>query len=440
MYLFFFGGENVMADQPPHEKPDTNQEPQTDATSLSDSGDKKAVLDKSYLLLVRHGEVDRTKNYEPLTKRGVRVATSIARSVKEHLDHLPENCEIRVGRLVYSPSQHARESAGIILAALRLNQKVADEEGCSNLSPQIWWRNRNVVSDICKELIAMLDRWRQNDSPQYNAIILVGHEPQLGWISEEILGGPVPIFRSEIVCLEWTRGWRDVLKVLPCVNPWRVAWSAGPSDPRTEKQLLEKIKAKMDAARLLGTFITLLLPIVLGILTDEMNFEYVTKDVVRICLLGCWVSSWVSATFSDPLMVIHDCLSAIGWNPYKQLLVLTVGLLLAAAVLYFTAMYQYDTLLMPKRFWTSSLKGSNPRWLPIRPPSSSTLVLYHNMLRIWNVIFTPATVLVIVSVVALAALVLHIDFLDFLIAGIGVGFLLYFGSIRRGRSNLGIED
>jgi hypothetical protein len=53
----------------------------------------------------------------------------------------------------------------------------------------------------------------------------------------------------------------------------------------------------------------------------------------------------------------------------------------------------YDTLLMPRRFWSESPVGADkrPGWIVERPPSSASWILYQNMLHVWKRQFIPAT-------------------------------------------------
>jgi hypothetical protein len=94
------------------------------------------------------------------------------------------------------------------------------------------------------------------------------------------------------------------------------------------------------------------------------------------------------------------------------------GLLLAALALYLMAMYAYDRLLMPTRFWAElpPRRGDRPRgdsWLPRRPPSSSAWVVYRNMMRTWYTFFTAATALVAIALAVLGAALLRLDVGDF---------------------------
>ena len=70
------------------------------------------------------------------------------------------------------------------------------------------------------------------------------------------------------------------------------------------------------------------------------------------------------------------------------------------------AMYAYDSLLMPTRFWGEKIPNDKERnkkrnWLPQRPPSSSIWILYKIMIRIWKKLFTPAAISVVFGIIFL---------------------------------------
>ena len=78
-----------------------------------------------------------------------------------------------------------------------------------------------------------------------------------------------------------------------------------------------------------------------------------------------------------------------------------------AEVLYLSSIYAYDSLLMPSRFWAEGEGVGEAAWVPQRPPSSENYVLYSNMLRIWNWLFTPATYALVGGLGLLAYAVVH---------------------------------
>ena len=129
---------------------------------------------------------------------------------------------------------------------------------------------------------------------------------------------------------------------------WDLAWTIGPTEDEVTKSLLEKIKSKMDVAKVLGG-------VVVAVFTFLVQ-QFLEKGVP------------------------------------SSLALLALLVIAAAAALYFAALFSYDSLLMPSRFWGGGKPSdARPRWLAWRPPSSRTRVLQQNMLRTWNLQFVPAT-------------------------------------------------
>jgi len=73
--------------------------------------------------------------------------------------------------------------------------------------------------------------------------------------------------------------------------------------------------------------------------------------------------------------------------------------LFLSLLLYLTTMCCYDSLLMPRRFWSESSAGTEnrPRWIVARPPSSASWILYQNMLHVWQWQFIPATFFLVIG-------------------------------------------
>jgi hypothetical protein len=95
------------------------------------------------------------------------------------------------------------------------------------------------------------------------------------------------------------------------------------------------------------------------------------------------------------------------------------SILSALISLVFTAatLFSYDSLLMPSKFWSESSElGDEPssrlkrflgklppkwtvsRWSVSRPPSPAHVVLFYEMVHVWNVFFIPAVILAFVAI------------------------------------------
>ncbi|MEU6393639.1 hypothetical protein [Streptomyces sp. NPDC046939] len=149
--------------------------------------------------------------------------------------------------------------------------------------------------------------------PAGNAVLVVGHQPTLGRLADELLhaGRHIPLGRtstpldpSGIVCVAITgEGARK--------KAW-IAWAISYDDAAAAAAVREKITLKMSTAKSFGGLLTIALTVVLGVLVDS-------KKV---------------GTLDHRLLLFQ----------------LSAGLYLLAAGLYIVTMYNYDSLLMPTRF------------------------------------------------------------------------------------------
>lgn len=251
---------------------------------------------------------------------------------------------------------------------------------------------REAVKCIEEELDALGDG--------RNTLLVVGHQPQMGWISgylsaDRRLGGgngAVPFSPSEVVCL----------RLKPTRQGWRgsLAWTLTPDDSKALAAVSDKVKGKMESAKLLSAVITLALTALLGALLDTTRWARLGEP--RAALAGLSYSG-------------------------RGAIQLAFVLLLTALALYLLTMYSYDSLLMPPRFWAEGpqrgpeessrwpfvdrvvRRRTRGAWLPRRPPSSSAWVVFRNMQRTWNWLFTPANVLVALAFVVLAGALLRLE-------------------------------
>jgi hypothetical protein len=226
--------------------------------------------------------------------------------------------------------------------------------------------------------------WADVDRPAGNAVLVIGHQPHLGWLSDALLrrgrwwrfrSFAVPFSRAELVCLAFqTPRWTSKRPHWPR-RAGRVLWTITPDDARAAENVRDKIRSKMETAKLLSGVITFGLGALLAVLLDP--------------------AKWAKITARGPLQVAS-------------------GLLLVALVLYLATMYAYDRLLMPERFWgeqrprPTGLLHRGGGWLVQRPPSSAAWVLYMNMMRVWRGLFTTATACVVAALGLLSATVLHL--------------------------------
>jgi phosphohistidine phosphatase SixA len=233
--------------------------------------------------------------------------------------------------------------------------------------------------------------------------LLVGNDPLISWLASKLCKEDFAVSRGELVCFEATsRG------------QWRPAWTVDPNGEKTYDAIVSKIESKMNSAKVLGAVITALL-------------VFLIQNVIR----------------DRPV-----------WLEWTSL-----GALATSAGMYFAALFLYDGLLMPPRYWASAIPARrSPRWSTRamkrikegrpgleRPPSSSARVLQQAMLRIWNRMFVPATLTLGLGIALLIiAAPLH-DRTAFVpdsraYAGAAVWVLFIVGWVAANRPKLGVSD
>jgi hypothetical protein len=118
-----------------------------------------------------------------------------------------------------------------------------------------------------------------SESPNGNTVLVVGHQPHLGWLSDALLRRgrvwrwrslAVPFGRAELVCLAFP-------KPYSLRRRWyrrgRVLWSLTPDDKKAAEEIRNKIKSKMDTAKTLSGVITFGLGALLGLLLDSTRWS-----------------------------------------------------------------------------------------------------------------------------------------------------------------------
>jgi hypothetical protein len=221
------------------------------------------------------------------------------------------------------------------------------------------------VRSAFEALVTWLDSdWTGPDEARPDcraAPLLVGNDPLLGWLATQLTRTPTPVARGELVCLrQRTPGSR-----------WKLLWTIAVEDEGEEGAVRAKIKSKMTTATGLGT-------VIVGLTTFLLQ-------------------------------------TALGDQPslFEWLAVAALG---TSAVLYFAALFLYDSLQMPPRFWASGFPDPSERspvsraWSRLRygkpgvrrPPTSSARLLQASMVQIWTWVFTPATLFAGAGVSSLA--------------------------------------
>jgi hypothetical protein len=251
------------------------------------------------------------------------------------------------------------------------------------------WSGTDPADQLVESFVRQVHEPLVGPQIGHRAVLIVGHMPQLGWLARRLMRNrplwtrmvdgyltPLALKNGEIACigLTGTRKGRAA---------GHLDWTIAPDDTRAIEDLRDKIKSKMDIAKLLGGFMTLVLG---GVVLAPDRLDELSREGDR-------------------------------WAVY----VAAVAFLIAIG-LYLRTMYAYDALLMPRRFWGEEAPGGDPpRWLVRRPPASASWILYQNMLHIWTFLFTPATVAVVVGLLALAFAALEPGWLE---GSVTCGFLI----------------
>jgi phosphohistidine phosphatase SixA len=330
-----------------------------------------------YILLMRHGEHEaagRTtrskaerelprRHKRRLSKRGTKETVEVADRLKSVLLDLRADAELAltIAECWTASTDESRATArnvGRVLGDLLPSEpKILAELNPDSFQP---YANREKHTIMASRIVKALD-----SQVGKNALLIIGHQPFLGWLVHVLTGEGIPLSRSELVCIAFDHtktGKRD---------RGGVNWILSPTDSESAREIREKIKSKMDIAKLLSVFITGSLSFLLSSLIDKQRMDSIGDH------------AWALNT------------SAV-------LFFMSIGLYLAT-------MYAYDRLLMPSRFWSDAIPPQNPKrrpkWLVWRPPSSAIWVLYQNMVRIWRYLFMTATAAVILGLFFLAVAV-----------------------------------
>jgi phosphohistidine phosphatase SixA len=299
------------------------------------------------------------KAYIPSPSQGEEYTKAVAERIKSHCEEVMT--DLTVAGIIHAGSNEATKTAQIVQKILIPSGKVTPFE-C--LDPQEFFKRARFDTQAV-ELTKQIDKkarclCKQSEKEKGNAVLVVGHEPSLGWISYKLAGNAYPVTNSEVLCFELKGKYEKrpyaSLRWYEKLRPYAsLRWVVSPPDEKTIEDLRDKIRSKMGVANLLSAFIGAGLTFVTSTLADG----------AKIAFLGRLVRSIEVAAL----------------------------LLFLALILYLMTVVSYDTLLMPRRFWGESPVGADkrPGWIVERPPSSASWILYQNMLHVWKRQFIPAT-------------------------------------------------
>jgi phosphohistidine phosphatase len=117
---------------------------------------------KMELILWRHAEAedggDTTPDHErSLTDRGQKQAAQVARWLRKHLPRKP--------RILVSPAKRTQQTANALELAYEIEPALGIGAGATDVLKASGWPDR------------------------YEAVVMVGHQPALGWVAASLLAG-----------------------------------------------------------------------------------------------------------------------------------------------------------------------------------------------------------------------------------------------------------
>ncbi|HZV11962.1 MAG TPA: phosphohistidine phosphatase SixA [Candidatus Kapabacteria bacterium] len=156
-----------------------------------------------FVYILRHaiaipsGTVRLKNDDRPLTKEGKKKMTKAAKGIASLIGN--------VDLILTSPLIRARDTAKITADVLGVENKI---ETCEYLAP----------GSPTKNLLLSLGKYKN-----FKSILLVGHEPELGFIASALLGSPSSVVRFKkgaLCCIE--------VASLPPNRPGRLIWHLPP--------------------------------------------------------------------------------------------------------------------------------------------------------------------------------------------------------------------
>ena len=378
-------------------------------------------MGEKYLLLVRHASRDQQWHQsesehsmqgwaEPriadFAKPGYPKTAAMTALLANVL--LEEAADSYIDGICHSPHLVAAQTAEVMMMVLNQYQLLTgSNEEKAVLAP----------GELQSEPVSNLgEMWVHGDSNgnRDSYTILIGHQPDLTDLAVKLLGSALPtkslpLGGSEIACIR--------LGAEP-----RLVWLLTAKGEKLLEELKDKIKSKVEIAKFfLGAFVvnTAIL------LTTEL-----------------WQTSLLPLQITAAVALVCTLLS----------------LLLTASTL-----FAYDELMTPVSLWGGSKglaqgspNGANndwPRWNVRRSPSQAHMVIYYEMIHIWNVFFLPAMATAFIALVAAVVVLVFGDAgggaagwpataLNLLIFGllVVVTCLLVYFYWRWNRPVLGVDD
>jgi hypothetical protein len=375
------------------------------------------------LRILTHRYASRDCTLDPfpkLTRKGYDETVAVIERLKNLKQEVKDTDDCFEFTSIIHPNNLDNARSGILGSeSLQTAELVAQQwsSGKCKLIPDSWLNPENVFrhADFKKDgslamarriTTTVLDKANESRSNSESAVLIIGHEPLLGWISASLSGEAYPITNSEMLCFKLSPQKAAALAAQKRAKaksdpnqPWRpcalLEWAISPPNEKTLEDLRDKIRAKMGIANLLSAFIAAGLGFLAANMADHDKIHWLSKQ--------------------------------------RPALIFSTLLLITALILYLTTMCSYDTLLMPIRFWgeNPSQADDRPPWIVKRPPSSASWILYQNMVHVWSCQFIPATCCLITGLLTFMAAaflnkaVPYNRAVSWVIVIVGAAFLVY---------------
>ena len=138
---------------------------------------------------------------QPLSREGRAELDEVIRVLVEQCSDVIGDEGIRLRTIWHGSYKHVSQTATAI--AMALPQVASQRPPASlwrKLDPSEFWKGRSTGKHV--RIARVLERVvRSSALSDRSAILVVGHQPHLGWIAEGVLGRPLPIARCEVVCI-----------------------------------------------------------------------------------------------------------------------------------------------------------------------------------------------------------------------------------------------
>jgi hypothetical protein len=388
-----------------------------------------------HLLICRHASGD----VAGLLPKGRGEIKAVAERLASAVEELPENARPCTWQVCSADSRIAKGTAEVVLGCLAGLAKSSartitlDERAVAMTSvathPIAW--SPYGGAEAISQLDAVEDSI-ESDALLADATVIVLHDPQAAWLVRRLSGRDVPLGHGGCAWLVRHPTWRSRLRERLKLPPrfWRVWATIDNEPPALLQDARSKVEVKYKTAGALGAFLTAVLLFLGERLSDRLGD----------------VDSMGRTDASD----IEVALWAVA--------LVAVGL---AALMNFAALFEYDRLLMPVRFWAARLPGKGwtaalGRWrasrgsaatrgaadVVARPPAGSARVTIESAQRIWRRLVVTSGAAFAVGLIAFGGAVVRPDHpSDLAWLGLGLGILLAAGAVYIwARAPLGTSD